>query len=70
LNLNSRRFLDRSTPERDTPSVAGRMVEDRMQRKSSIGQGFTFGRTASISRPTRPSNAADSPRAGPAGGYQ
>ena len=62
-----RRFLDRSTPERDTTSVVGRLAEDRGQRKSSIGQGFALGRTGSLTRRTRP---ADPSTAAQAGGYQ
>jgi len=35
--LGGRRYLDRTTPERDTTSVIGRFAEERVQRKSSIG---------------------------------
>jgi hypothetical protein len=54
-SLGGRRYLDRSTPERDT-SVVGRIADDRAQRKSSIGQGFPLGRTGSLTRRTRQPN--------------
>ncbi|KAH7360779.1 hypothetical protein BKA65DRAFT_192367 [Rhexocercosporidium sp. MPI-PUGE-AT-0058] len=50
-SLGGRRFLDRSTPERDTNSLVGRLAEDRGQRKSSIGMGsLQIGRTGSLTR--------------------
>ena len=52
-SLGSRRYQDRSTPERDTASVAGRLADDRAQRKSSIGQSFAMGRTESVLRRTK-----------------
>jgi hypothetical protein len=55
-NLGSRRYLDRSTPERDTSSVVGRMADERTQRKSSLSQGFPVGRTGSLTRRTRQPN--------------
>lgn len=66
--LGTRRFIDRSTPERDTSSMVGRMAEDRAQRKPSVG--IPVARTSSITRRTRQSYAADSPTTGQAGGYQ
>ncbi|KAL2074382.1 hypothetical protein VTL71DRAFT_8160 [Oculimacula yallundae] len=50
-SLGGRRFLDRTTPERDTTSLVGRLAEDRGQRKSSIGLGnLQIGRTGSLNR--------------------
>ena len=49
-SLGGRRYLDRTTPERDTTSVVSRLAEDRAQRKSSIG--FPS-RTGSLTRKTR-----------------
>ncbi len=68
-SLGGRRYLDRSTPERDTTSVVGRLAEDRGQRKSSIGQGFPIGRTGSLTRKTRQPTSTDS-FAGQQNGYQ
>ncbi|TVY85557.1 hypothetical protein LSUE1_G000063 [Lachnellula suecica] len=72
-NLGGRRYLDRndrSTPERENAGPVGRLIEDRGQRKSSIGQGFGLGRTGSLTSRTRqPSNIGSSP-AGQNGGYQ
>ncbi|EPE31796.1 hypothetical protein GLAREA_11878 [Glarea lozoyensis ATCC 20868] len=62
----ARRFLDRSTPERDTAGPSGRLTDNREMRKSSI-TGFGLGRTGSLTR-RRQANAADSPSAGT--GYQ
>jgi len=60
-NIGSRRFIDRSTPERDTTSVAGRLAEERVQRKSSIGGGFGLGRSGSLNKRIRqPSNMESS----------
>jgi hypothetical protein len=70
--LSGRRYLernDRSTPERDNSSAVGRLMEDRGQRKSSIGQGFGLGRTGSLTRRTRQPSNMD-PSAGQNGGYQ
>ncbi len=59
-SLGGRRFLDRSTPERDTTSVVGRLAEDRGQRKSSLGFGnLQLGRTGSLTRRTRQPNSTD-----------
>jgi hypothetical protein len=68
-SLGGRKYLDRSTPERDTTSVVGRLAEDRGQRKSSIGQGFPLGRTGSLTRRTRQPTSTDS-SAGQQNGYQ
>lgn len=47
----SRRFLDRSTPERDTGSVAEKLGgEDRGQRQFSLSQTAMLNRTSSLSR--------------------
>jgi hypothetical protein len=69
-SLGGRRYLDRSTPEKDTTSVIGRFAEERVQRKSSIGQGFHMGRgrAGSLTRRTR-QPTADSSATGQ-GGYQ
>lgn len=69
-NLSGRRYFDRSTPERDTTGVAGRLAEDRGQRKSSIGQGFTLGRTGSITRRTRQPSTMEGTSISQAGLYQ
>jgi hypothetical protein len=69
-NLSGRRFLDRSTPDRDTTGVVSRLGEDRGQRKSSIGQGFGLGRTGSLTTKTRQLNTTDSPTVGQSAGYQ
>ncbi|TVY38063.1 hypothetical protein LSUB1_G004463 [Lachnellula subtilissima] len=71
-NLGGRRYLDRtdrSTPERDTQNAVGRLKEERVQRKSSIGQGFGLGRTGSLTRRTRQPSGMES-SAGQNGGYQ
>lgn len=47
---SGRRFLDRSTPERDTNSVAEKLAEDRGQRQLSLSQTAMLNRTSSISR--------------------
>ncbi|TPX17368.1 uncharacterized protein E0L32_012154 [Thyridium curvatum] len=47
---SQRRFLDRSTPERDTNSVVEKLAEDRGQRQFSLGQTAMLNRTSSISR--------------------
>ncbi|KAF8864108.1 hypothetical protein BDZ45DRAFT_53553 [Acephala macrosclerotiorum] len=66
--LNNRRYLERSTPERDTSSVVGRLAEDRSRhRKSSISSGLPIGRTGSLTRRTRQPTEFT---AGQAGGYQ
>ena len=67
-SLGGRKYLDRSTPERDTTSVVGRLAEDRGQRKSSIGQGFPLGRTGSLTRRRQPTSNDIS--AGQQNGYQ
>jgi hypothetical protein len=68
-SLGGRKYLDRSTPERDTTSVVGRLAEDRGQRKSSIGQGFPLGRTGSLTRRTRQPTSSDT-FSGQQNGYQ
>jgi len=68
-SLGGRRYLDRSTPERDTSSIVNRLAEDRTQRKSSISQGF-LSRTGSLNRKTRQSTPAESPSAGQVDNYQ
>lgn len=67
--LNNRRYLDRSTPERETTSVMGRLAEDRAQRKLSIGAGFPLGRTGSLTRRVRQPTSGEY-SAGQANGYQ
>lgn len=69
-SINGRRYLDRATPERDTTGVAGRLAEDRGQRKSSIGQGFPLGRTGSLTRRTRQPSSMDASTPNQAGVYQ
>ncbi|KAH8595696.1 hypothetical protein B0O99DRAFT_686681 [Bisporella sp. PMI_857] len=61
-NSNSRRYLDRATPERDTFVPAGKIAEDRTQRKSSIA--VPLGRTGSLTRRLR------QPSESQGGGYQ
>ena len=58
-NINSRIYFDRATPERDITGVAGRLAEDRGQRKSSIGQGFPLGPPGSLTRRTRQPSSMD-----------
>jgi hypothetical protein len=58
-HLGGRRYLDRSTPERDTMSAVGRITEDRAQRKS----------LGSLTKRRQPNNT-DSSTAGQAGSYQ
>ncbi len=48
--LGSRRYLDRSTPERDTSSVVEKLAEDRGQRQHLLGQTSLLSRTGSINR--------------------
>ncbi|OIW33931.1 hypothetical protein CONLIGDRAFT_559319, partial [Coniochaeta ligniaria NRRL 30616] len=45
-----RRFLDRSTPERDTSGVAEKLAEDRGPRQFSLSQTAMLNRTSSLSR--------------------
>jgi hypothetical protein len=57
-NLGTRRFLDRSTPERDSNSVIGKLAEDRGQRvpRESMGvayEGTGLGRTNSLTKKGR-----------------
>lgn len=66
-SLGGRRYLERSTPERDNTSAVSRLAEDREQRKSSISQGF-LGRTGSLTRKARQPTPTGSP--GQAGSYQ
>ena len=67
--LGARRYLDRSTPDRDTSSVVSRATEERGLRKPSVGQ-IPVARTSSISRRVRQSYAADSPTTPQGGTYQ
>lgn len=67
--LGTRRYLDRSTPDRDTSSVVSRPTEARGLRKPSVGQ-IPVARTSSLSRRTRQSYVADSPTTPQAGHYQ
>jgi hypothetical protein len=69
-NFADRRFLNRSTPERDTTGLASRLAEDRGQRKSSIGQGFPLGQTGSINRRSRQPSSMDASSTANAGAYQ
>lgn len=71
-NIAGRRYLDRSTPERDTASLSGRMGEDREKRKSSIGAsaGFGIGRAGSLTRRTRQGSSMDASSSGNASAYQ
>jgi hypothetical protein len=51
---SQRRYLDRSTPERDTSSVAGRLAEERGQRLPvSVTQSMDAGinRRSSLANP-------------------
>ncbi|KAK2630213.1 hypothetical protein QTJ16_001033 [Diplocarpon rosae] len=58
--LSNRKFLDRTTPERDTASVVGLVAEDCGQRRSSVGYGNSpQGRTGSLTRRTNQPTAAD-----------
>lgn len=58
-NGSARRYLDRTTPERETAGPPSRLAVER-QRKSSIGQGFlSLGRTGSLTRRTREPNMGD-----------
>jgi hypothetical protein len=71
-SLGGRRYLERSTPERDTIGVVSRLTEsrlaeDRVQRKPSISQGYGLGRTGSLTRKTR--QPPESPSAGHAANY-
>lgn len=45
-----RRFLDRSTPERDTNNMAERLAEDRGQRQFSLSQTAMLNHTSSVSQ--------------------
>lgn len=67
--LPTRRYLERSTPDRDTSSVVSRATEERGLRKPSVGQ-IPVARTSSISRRVRQSYAAESPTTAQAGNYQ
>lgn len=66
-SLSGRRYLDQSdrTPERETTSVVSRLMEERGQRKSSLGQNFGLGRTGSLTRRPRQPSAMES-----SAGYQ
>jgi hypothetical protein len=62
----AKRYLDRSTPDRDTAAPNARIAENREMRKSSVS-GFGLGRTGSLKH-RRQANAADLPTAST--GYQ
>jgi hypothetical protein len=62
----ARRYLERSTPDRDTAAPTVRVPENREMRKSSIS-AFGLGRTDSLTR-RRQASAANSPSTGT--GYQ
>ncbi|KAI9740636.1 MAG: hypothetical protein M1818_004600 [Claussenomyces sp. TS43310] len=48
-SLGGRRYLDRTTPERDSGSVIGRLAEERGQRQPQPSlQGYGLGRNASV----------------------
>jgi hypothetical protein len=68
-DLGARRYLDRSTPDRDTSSAVSRAPEARGLRKPSVGQ-IPVTRTSSISRRARQSYSVDSPITPQAGSYQ
>jgi len=70
--LAGRRFLDRSTPERETNSVVEKLAEDRGPRQFSLGQTAMLNRTSSLTRRNRestiPSNMSTT--ASQVGGYR
>ncbi|KAL3425978.1 LPxTG-motif cell wall anchor domain-containing protein [Phlyctema vagabunda] len=68
-NFPQRRFLDRSTPERDSGSVVSRLADDRTQRKSSIGGGFGLSRVDTLNSNRRSRQNSAEPTAGQAHGY-
>jgi hypothetical protein len=72
LPASGRRFLDRSTPERDTSSVAEKLAEDRGQRQFSLSQTAMLNRTDSLSRRRRESSipSLSSPSTQQAGAYR
>ncbi|KAH8879417.1 hypothetical protein GQ53DRAFT_834191 [Thozetella sp. PMI_491] len=48
--LDTRRYLERATPERDTSSVVEKLAEDRGQRQLSLSQAAILNRTSSLTR--------------------
>lgn len=60
--MGTRKFLDRSTPDRDTANAGQKSVEDRAkQRPSSMGYGnLQTNRPSSLDKRPRPPNSADS----------
>lgn len=69
-NLAARKYLDRSTPERDTSSVIGRLAEDRGQRIAGL-DGMGLGRTGSVDRRRLGNNnTTEKSTAVPIGAYQ
>lgn len=68
--LASRRYLDRSTPDRDTNSVVEKLAEDRGQRQFSLGQTALLNRTSSLSRRRESAIPSMSSSASQAGTYR
>lgn len=68
--LATRRYLDRSTPDRDTNSVVEKLAEDRGQRQFSLGQTALLNRTTSLSRRRESAIPSMSSSASQAGTYR
>jgi hypothetical protein len=69
--LSGRRFLDRSSTEREGNSVADKLAEERGQRHVSQGPSSLLSRTTSLlRRPNRESTSTNSSTSAQAGGYR
>lgn len=69
--LSGRRFLERSTPDRDGNSMADKLAEERGQRHGSQGGTSLLSRTTSLlRRPNRESTITNSSTSAQAGGYR
>ncbi|KAH6687203.1 hypothetical protein F5X68DRAFT_169175 [Plectosphaerella plurivora] len=69
--LSGRRFLDRSTADREGNSVADKLAEERGQRQASQGPSSLLSRTTSLlRRPNRESTSTNSSTSAQAGGYR
>jgi hypothetical protein len=68
-NIGGRRFLDRSTPDRDATTTVSRITEERGQRQY---EGRGLGRTTSmaIDRRARTINGTETSMGGQVGGFQ
>lgn len=67
-----RKYLERSTPERDNGAILDQNAEERAQRHLSLGPSMTINRSSSLStrRPNRDSSITNASTAATTGGYR